>query len=118
MKKFLIVLFFAAALVTAFAAYTKQNSRVERFQCDVVYAPDGTVAAVNVNAFLRSRFTNEADAADQVPAPTMTQVNFDLIDDSLNGQTITAATKTVTYKQLAALIRQASLDRANAAGVQ
>jgi hypothetical protein len=119
MKKFIIVLFAVAlSVAAAFAAYTKQNSRVTRMQFEVVYNAAGTATAVKGQAFLVSRFINDADSTDQVEHPQWKVVNFDLLDPTISGENITAATKTVTYQQLAALLRQAALDRANANGIQ
>lgn len=100
------------------ATYTKHNSRVARMHFVVSYDTSNNVTAVNASAVMVSRFVNAADSADQVEDPQWRSVGFDLLSETLNGETITAAGKTVSYPQLAALLRQAALDRANAAGVQ
>jgi hypothetical protein len=97
-------------------AFTKQNSRLVRFQADPVYAADGTVSAVPIQTYLKAKLVNDADPQDSVDAAAK-QVDFNLLDPAIMDTTITAAGKTVTYKELAALIRKACLDRANAAGV-
>lgn len=93
--------------------YNKQNSRVVRFQCDTVFDASGTATAVAAQAFLQSRLVNDSDPNDAVDTP-WTPVAFNLLDPALAGETITAAGKNVSYPQLAALLRQAALDRANA----
>lgn len=110
----------AAFTLGAFAqvTYTRQTARVTRFQCDPTYDSGGAVTAAKVNAFLVQRLVNNADATDVRTDATPKQVDFDLLDAALTSTNITAAGKTVTYPQLAALMRQACLDRANAAGVQ
>lgn len=109
-------LFLGVVISEGQAAYTKQNSRVVRFQAEVTTVA-GNVTAVKCDAFLVSSFVNTTDATDIVDAPKWTAVNFDLLDPTLAGVNITAAGKTVSYQQLAALIRQASLDRATAQGI-
>ena len=102
--------------IRAQAAYTKQNSRVVRFQAEVTTVA-GNVTSVKCDAFLVSSFVNTTDATDIVDAPRWSAVQFDLLDPTLAAVNITAAGKTVTYPQLAALMRQASLDRATAQGI-
>lgn len=117
-KKFLASLFALAVFAAAaFAAYTKQNARVLRWQCDTTYNAAGTATAVNVDVFVVQQLVNDSNASDIV-SPAHQRVSFDLLAPALSATTITAAGKTVTYPQLAALLRQAALDRANAAGIQ
>lgn len=98
-------------------AYTKQNTRVERVQMDIAFDAAGAATAVKVNAFIQNRrVVNDADPTDAVAQPWK-QVDFDLLDAARASDVITAAGKTVSPVQLAALIRQYSLDRANAAGI-
>jgi hypothetical protein len=98
--------------------YTKQNSRVARFQLDTTFDPASptTATAVRASAFIDSkRLVNDANPNDVIDGP-WTQVNFDLLDPALANTPITAGGVTLSgYAKLAALIRQASLDRANAA---
>jgi len=97
--------------------YTKQNSRVPRFQIVTEFAGNtGTAIQVNATASLESLFTNDAVPTEAHSAPWR-QVSFDMIAPAISGLTITAAGQTVTYLQLAALLRQASLDRATAQGI-
>lgn len=119
MKKLFAFILAAVLALAAFAqvTYTRQNARVKRFQCDPTYDAAGAVIAVPIQSYLVQRLVNNADSTD-VRADADKQVNFDLLDPALAGTNITAAGKTVTYPQLAALMRQAVLDRANAAGVQ
>lgn len=117
MKRLLPLFLFAA--VAALAAYTKQNTRVIRAQLDTVYADASAVNATSVpmTGFVQTDIiydsTNVADASG---GTTWKKVSFDLLDANLTSTTITASGKTVTYPQLAALIRQAVLDRGNAQG--
>jgi hypothetical protein len=118
MKKLVTFVLFAVALVVAaFATYTKQNARVLRWQSDTSYDAAGSATAVKVDVFVVQQLVNDNNPSDII-APTQQRVSFDLLDASLSATNITAAGKTVTYLQLAALMRQAALDRANAAGIQ
>ena len=121
MKRTLITLLAVAVIATAFAAaatYTKQNTRIMREQCDVTYDATGALVAANVSAFLQTRLlVNDADPTDVIQNPWK-QVSYNLLDPALATTTITAGGTTVTYPKLAALMRQAALDRATAAGVQ
>lgn len=118
-KKRLILLVLAAVPAALFAVtYTRQSARVVRFQCDPVYDAGGAVASVPVQAFLAQRLVNDSDPTDVRGRDALIPVSFDMIDPAIASTTVTAAGKTVTYQQLAALMRQAVLDRANAAGVQ
>lgn len=115
----LLFLLLAALPAALFAVtYTRQSARVARFQCDPVYDSSGAVTAVPVQAFLAQRLVNDSDPNDVRGADALIPVSFDMIDPAIAATTVTAAGKTVTYQQLAALMRQAVLDRANAAGVQ
>jgi hypothetical protein len=119
-SKLLPAFLFAVALaVTAFAAaYTKQNTRVPRFQIQTEFQGNtGTALSVRADAYLETLLINDADATEVHGRGKWVQVSFDFLDPLLTGQTITAAGETVTYPALAALIRQASLDRATAQGV-
>lgn len=113
---FVLGLLFCGA--TAQQTYTRQATRVERVQMDTTFDNAGTATAVRVDAFLRNKLLiNSTDGSDIV-AGDWAKVSFDLLDANLTSTTISAAGKTVTYPQLAALLRQAALDRANAAGIQ
>src|SRR6478752_5575391 len=97
--------------------YTKQNARVPSIQIETMFQNgSGTALSVNVTAHLESVLVNDGDSEDSFPSPRK-RVLFDLIDPLLAAQNITAGGKTVTYQQLAALLRQATLDRANAQGI-
>lgn len=97
--------------------YTKQNSRIPSFHIDTDFlGGTGTALAVKTTAHVESVLVNDADANDVV-LPQRSIVRFDLLDPLLASTPIVAAGKTVTYPQLAALIRQAGLDRANANGI-
>jgi hypothetical protein len=96
----------------ALAAYTKQNTRVDRVQLDTTFDAAGAAVSVKGTAFLQTKLlVNDADSTDQVPAPWKS-VGFDLIGAPMATTSYTAAGKTVTGVQLAALIRQAMLDEA------
>lgn len=121
MKKLVLTILSAVAFATAFlsaATYTRQTARVVRFQCDPVYNGAGAVTSAPIQSFLVQTLVNDADATDVRDANQLIPVTFDLLDPTIASTNITAAGKTVTYQQLAALMRQAVLDRANAAGVQ
>lgn len=120
MNKLHLLVLSAALVLTGvcFAAYTKQNTRVMRVQADTTFNDAGTATAVNMDVFLQTRLlVNDADPTDKVGERQLTKVSFDLLDPTLASTDITAAGKTVTYPQLAALIRKAALDRANAQGI-
>ena len=103
--------------ILAAATYTKQNARIHRLVVRTDFTGNtGTATAVTCDAYLESLLINEANASDVLPA-SVRVVSFDLLDPTLTGTAVTAAGKTVTYPQLAALLRQAALDRANAQGV-
>lgn len=95
-------------------AYTKLNTRVDRVQINTTFTPGTiTATAVQTEAFLQTKLiVNDSDPTDYVESPWKS-IHFDLLDPTLTGVNITAAGKTITYPQLAALIRQAVLDRAN-----
>jgi hypothetical protein len=116
MKKTILALALCASTLAVAVTYTRQNARVATVHMDVNYTA-GSPTSIPVQAYMAVRLTNDADANDEVQASRQ-QVNFDLLDAALTSTNITASGKTVTYPQLAALIRQACLDRANAAGVQ
>jgi hypothetical protein len=99
--------------------YTKQNARVVRVQADPSYnGGAATPASVPITFFLASRIVNDNDANDVKGANEWLSVTVDLLDPARADDSITAASKTVSPPQLAALIRQYALDRANAAGIQ
>jgi len=115
--KLALFIFVAATLAALAVTYTKQSARVARFQIDTTFvAGTGTATEVQASAFIQTVLTNDADAED-VRKGEWLRVNFNLLDPALASTTITAATKTVTYPQLAALIRQACLDRASSEGI-
>jgi hypothetical protein len=116
--KSVLSLLFSVLCLAAFAAtYTKQNTRVNALHVNVDFDKGtATSTAVKITAYLQQVLINDTDTNDYVPA-ARGEVTFDLLDPTLNATTITAAGKTVTYPQLAAFLRQASLDRANAQGV-
>lgn len=96
--------------------YTKQNTRIPQFSISTVFLDNtGTALAVNAVAHVESLLINAADISDVV-RPRQKTISFDLLDPLLTAS-ITAAGKTVSYPQLAALLRQACLDRATAQGV-
>ena len=97
--------------------FTKQNTRVAFLQIDPTYN-DGTPAPLTcpVQVQMQSVYLDDSVPAKKISGECKA-VRFDLLDLELAAVTITAASKTVTYPQLAALIRQAALDRANAAGI-
>lgn len=122
MKKMLAILL--AALVAAPAPFvnaatlTRGNARLVYLFLNAVYTlpTDVNPVAIPVQAGFTRLATNNTDPTDTtMDSKTIT---LDLLDPTLASVTITAAGKTVTYQQLAALIRQAALDRANAAGIQ
>lgn len=117
MKK--LIAAFGLLAVSAFAVtYTRQSARVVRFQCDPIYDASGTVTSVPIQSYMVQLLVNDTDNTDVRGKSQQIAVNFDLLDSNLSATTITAAGKTVTYPQLAALMRQAVLDRATAQGVQ
>lgn len=106
-----------SVLCLAAATYTKQNTRINALHTNVTFDKGtATATAVRITAYLQQVLINDADTDDFVPA-ARGEVTFDLLDPTLQATPITAAGKTVTYPQLAALLRQAALDRANAQGV-
>lgn len=122
MKKLFALLLAAFIAVPApfvnAATLTRGNARFVYLGLNANYtlATDVNPVSVPVQAGFTRLATNNTD-----PTDTTTDnktVSFDLLDPTLSAVTITAAGKTVTYPQLAALIRQAALDRANAAGIQ
>ena len=111
-----LAFFFAGA--AAQQSYTRQTTRVERVQMDTTFDATGTATAIKVNAFLRNKLLVSAtDSTDVIPGK-WAEVDFDLLDPTLASTTIIAGGKTVTYPQLAALIRQAAIDRGNVVGIQ
>ena len=97
--------------------YTKQNTRVAQFSINTDFqGSSGTALNVFAVAHLESLLVNDADANDII-FPRNKIISFDLLDAATQAVNITAAGKTVTYPQLAALIRQACLDRATAQGI-
>ena len=113
----LLVLLPSMAVLLGAATFTKQNTRVASLHIDTTFTGGtGTATAVKTYVYLEQVLVNDADANDIIPSAKKV-IAFDMLDAALNGQTITAAGKTVTYPQLAALLRQASLDQANAQGV-
>lgn len=94
-------------------SYTRQTYRVPRFNIVTNFSGGtGTALNVRVNCQLESILINDSDATDVVYENGIRNVKFDLLDPLLTSS-ITAAGKTVTHAQLAALIRQVCLDRAN-----
>lgn len=100
--------------------YTKQSVRFPRVQIETTFSGGTSSAtAVVVDVFAENVLVNGADANDvKGRGNDWQKITFDMLDSNLSATNITAAGKTVTYPQLAALLRQAALDRANAAGVQ
>lgn len=98
-------------------AYTKQNTRVERFQGDTDFNDSGTATAVRCTAFLQTKLlVNDSDSTDKVPAPWK-PVNCDLLAAPVATTNYTAAGKTVNGLQLAALLREVFLSEANRQGI-
>lgn len=93
--------------------YTKQNTRVERFQGDPTYVAGSTTAtACPMTAFLQTKLlVNDADASDVVGG-AVKPVSFDLLVAPVSTTNYTAAGRTVTGVQLAALIREVALQEA------
>ncbi len=117
MKTKLSLLFLLAACSAFAVTYTKQNAQVARFQINTTFVGGtGTATSVKANAFIQTVLINDVDA-DDVKQGEWVAVNFDLVDPAIASTTITAAGKTVTYTQLAALIRQGCLDQASANGI-
>ena len=98
--------------------FTKQNIRVAFLQIDPTYT-NGIAIPVTcpVKVQMQSTYLDDSIPVKRLDGACQA-VSFDLVDPTLAAVTITAAGKTVTYPQLASLIRQAALDRANAAGIQ
>jgi hypothetical protein len=96
-------------------AYTKQTLRILRLQSDPVYTNGGAnPQAVPMQFVVASRLANDANANDVVEGKPQT-ISVDLLDPAITDLTIAGANR--TFGQLAVLIRQAALDRANAAGI-
>ena len=96
-------------------AYTKQTIRVLRLQSDPVYNNGGTnPVSVPMQFVVAPRLANESNSSDIVQGKDQT-VTVDLLDPAITDQTITGANR--TFGQLAILLRQAAIDRANAAGI-
>jgi hypothetical protein len=112
----LAFLFAGAAAQTV--TYTRQNARIVRLQSDPVYASGASPTSVPLKFFIVQRLVNDSDASDVKGEKETIEITVDLLDPTRASDTITAAGKTVSPPQLAALIRQYGLDRANAAGVQ
>ncbi len=116
MKKLVqLILLVAVAfgLGSAFAAYTKQTTRVARFQCDPVYDAAGVATSVPVQVFYANRvLVNDANSADVVSPGNFGPVTVDLIAAPVASTSYTAAGKTVTGAQLAALLQAAFLAEA------
>lgn len=117
-KLFLLLALLATAVWAA--TYTRQNARVVRVQLNTEFqGATGNALTVQCDAFLQTRvLVNDADSSDVAGTDHWVAVRFDLLDPEIASTNITAAGRTVTYQQLAALIRQAALDRATAQGVQ
>jgi hypothetical protein len=99
--------------------YTKQNARVKRIQAETTYNGAGTATAVKMDTFLVIRLVKDSDSNDVKGDNELIQVSFDLLDPAISGEAISVPGVTgLTYQRLAVAIRQAALDRANAAGVQ
>lgn len=111
MKRFPI-LFIAACLLsfvggaTLFAAFTKQATRVARFQCDPVYNASGTATSVPIQVYFANRvLVNDADSTDVVNPGHFGPVTVDLLASPVSTTTYTAAGKTVNGTQAAALLQ-------------
>jgi len=97
----------------AYAAYTKQSTRVDRVELNVTYDASGAISGVTCNAQIQTKLlVNDSDATDAVPGPWR-PVAFNLL---AVGNT-TAATKTCNGTQVAALLQKIILDQATAQGV-
>lgn len=107
--------------VAAFAAtYTRQNSRVARFQCDTVFQGGTTTAlAVNCSAYIETKvLTNDADANDVIGQGQWVTVSYDLLSPALATRNFTYAGKTLNGQQFAAFMRGMTLELASEQGVQ
>ncbi len=85
-------------------AYTKSALRLTDYRCNVRYAANGAVAAVDTSVKFKANFTNDGDANDVVESPAVVGVSYNLLDSP--GTNITAAGATVTRAQLGALIKK------------
>jgi hypothetical protein len=114
---FLIALCLGASL--ALAAWTKNSTRVWRLQADTTFASNtsATATAVRMDAFLEALVTNDSDITQAVGQDHRVKVSFDLIGAPVATTNYTAAGKTVTGVQLAALLRQVALDEATRQGI-
>lgn len=123
MKKILALLL--AAFVAAPAPFvnaatlTRGSAHLVYLGLNAVYTlpTDVNPVSVPVQAGFTRLSTNNADSTDMMLDSKT--VSFDLLDPTLASTPITAGGVTLSgYGKLAALIRQAALDRGNAAGIQ
>jgi hypothetical protein len=97
--------------------YTKQNIRVPAIHVTPTFSgASGTALTAKVTSYIERILVNDADANDII-SPQQKVIFFDLLDATIVTTDITAAGKTVTYQQLAALLRQAVLDQATAQNI-
>lgn len=111
MKKYPLLFLVACLLsfvggATLFAAYTKQTTRVARFQCDTVYDANGVATSVPIQVYFANRILkNDADANDVVNPGNFGPITVDLLAAPVVNTNYTAATKTVNGMQAAALLQ-------------
>lgn len=117
MKK--LILFIALGVLAgvasnlAFAAYTKQTTRVARFQCDPVYNAQGVATSVPVQIFFANRVVvNDADASDIVNPGNFGPVNVDLMAAPVASTSYTFGGKTLTGNQIAGMLQTVFLAEA------
>lgn len=109
----LLIAFGHAAATT----YTRQNARLTRFQCDPVYTAGANPTSVPMKFFFVQRLVNDADATDVRGTNTAFEVSVDLLDPAVADLPVNGVGG-LTFSQLAVKIREAGLNRANAAGIQ
>lgn len=109
-----IPLFFLASLLLAIvgitslvaATYTRQTTRVARFQCDPTYDAAGVCTAVTIQVYYANRvLKNDADSTDVLNPGNFGPVTVDLIAAPVSTTNYTAATKTANGVQAAALLQ-------------
>ncbi len=116
MKRIVIILALIASVAIA-ATFTQQAARLVRFQGDPIYAGGAAPTSFPIDFFIVQRIVNDANASDVRGLSEQQKITVDLLDSARASDVITAAGKTVSPPQLAALLRQYGIDRANAAGI-
>lgn len=99
-------------------SYNKTAPRVITLSFQPTYVGSTNIpTALMASASLCYLFVNATVPSDFVVGQPLPSLRFNLFDPAISGLNITAAGKTVTYAQLAALLRQGVLDRAAAQGI-